>query len=294
MKEELQRVLYLLNNNEYKEAFIYLNSLSLNEKNEFKLVIPNFFRVGQLERNNRRGQPFHLYFIDVYDDRDMMHFYRTLGKLYTDVDTPIEEVDERNIKRYFVPQFKEALKRYLDTYDSVYEAIVAYSKGDRTLIEKIIEDDLVKEIMSKTVENMNRKSSNDRISFVDVELLDKIKEFDRRVQRVKSDEEIDELKNKIIKNGITEPVMIDYCPYDGTIKLGEGNHRLMIAKELGLPSLPATCIRCSSTVPNYKMKLNPDNITPRENGQYGKYYYQPMNPEMLGEPFGPNYDGREM
>lgn len=152
-------------------------------------------------------------------------------------------------------------------------------------------DDIASEVMRKTEEAMSTHSSSDRIEFVDIELLDKIKEFDRKVQRVRTDEEVERLKQAIIENGITDPVMIDFCPYDGTIKLGEGNHRLMIAKELGLPSLPATCVRFGRGVDNYKMKLNPDNITPREDGQYGKYYDQPMKPSKLGEPFGPNYDG---
>ena len=50
MREELSEVLRLLDNSRYKEAFILLNSLSLNEDGEFKIVIPKYFRVGQLER----------------------------------------------------------------------------------------------------------------------------------------------------------------------------------------------------------------------------------------------------
>ena len=163
-----------------------------------------------------------------------------------------------------------------------------------SLILEAIKSDknIASDVMRKTEEAISHHHNADRIEFVDVELLDKIKEFDRRVQRVKSDEQIDELKQAIINNGITDPVMIDFSPEDGTIKLGEGNHRLMIAKELGLDKIPAICIRCGGTVPNYKMKLNPDNITPREDGQYGKYYDQPMKPSKLGEPFGPNYSGK--
>ena len=156
-------------------------------------------------------------------------------------------------------------------------------------ILETIKDYSVEEIMKKTVYNMQFFDSADRVELVDVNLLDQIKEFDRRVQRVKTDEQINDLKNAIIENGITSPVMIEFCPYDGTIKLCEGNHRLMIAKELGLPTIPAKCVRSESTVSNYKMKLNPENITPREDGEYGKYYYNPMKPSMLGEPFGPNY-----
>lgn len=288
MYNDFKKILNYLKTDNYREAFILLNSIKLNNDSNFDINIPSYFRVGQLERNNKKGFPFHLYFIDVYDDRDMMHFYRTLGKLYTNPDVEIEDISEKDIKKYFVPQFIQMLEKYLDDYNIMNEAVSKYSKGD----DKAFKDaDVAVEVMNKTRENMNNHQNSDLIEFVDVELLDKIKEYDRRVQRVKTDEDIDELKNKIISNGITEPVMIDICPYDGTLKLGEGNHRLMIAKELGLLKVPAIAIRCMNSVHNYKMKVDPEGITPREDGIFGKYYYQPMKPSYLGEPFGPNYNG---
>lgn len=288
MYNDFKKILNYLKTDNYREAFILLNSIKLNNDSNFDINIPNYFRVGQLERNNKKGFPFHLYFIDVYDDRDMMHFYRTLGKLYTNPDVEIEDIPEKDIKKYFVPQFIQMLEKYLDDYNIMNEAVSKYSKGDDKAFKNA---DVAVEVMNKTRENMNNHQNSDLIEFVDVELLDKIKEFDRRVQRVKTDEDIDELKNKIISNGITEPVMIDFCPFDGTLKLGEGNHRLMIAKELGLPKVPAIAIRCMNSVHNYKMKVDPEGITPREDGIFGKYYYQPMKPSYLGEPFGPNYNG---
>ena len=288
MYNDFKKILNYLKTNKYREAFILLNSIKLNSDSNFDINIPSYFRVGQLERNNKKGFPFHLYFIDVYDDRDMMHFYRTLGKLYTNPDVEIEDIPEKDIKKYFVPQFIQMLEKYLDDYNIMNEAVSKYSKGDDRAFKNA---DVAVEVMNKTRENMNNHQNSDLIEFVDVELLDKIKEFDRRVQRVKTDEDIDELKNKIISNGITEPVMIDICPFDGTLKLGEGNHRLMIAKELGLPKVPAIAIRSMNSIHNYKMKVDPEGITPREDGIFGKYYYQPMKPSYLGEPFGPNYNG---
>lgn len=112
-KRELQEVLQLIETKKYIEAFILLNKMSQNEHDEFKIDIPKYFRVGQLERENHRRVMFHLYFIDMYDDSHGCHFYRTLGKLYTNIDTPIEEIDIKSIKKYFVPQFIEAIKLYI-------------------------------------------------------------------------------------------------------------------------------------------------------------------------------------
>ena len=126
MREELSEVLRLLDNSKYKEAFILLNSLSLNEDREFKIIIPEYFRVGQLERENKRRQMFHLYFIDVYDDSSGCHFYRTLGKLFTDIDRDINDITEQEIKKYFIPQFKDMLRKYLRDYDRIQENIIYY------------------------------------------------------------------------------------------------------------------------------------------------------------------------
>ena len=40
-------------------------------------------------------------------------YSRTLGKLYTNIDTDINEVSIKEIKKYFIPQFIEVLKLYL-------------------------------------------------------------------------------------------------------------------------------------------------------------------------------------
>lgn len=151
------------------------------------------------------------------------------------------------------------------------------------------DSDVIYSVLEKTYNNMLHRYDADRISFVNIDLLDKIKEYDRSVQKVRTDDYVDRLYQAILENGITEPLYIDFCPYDGTLKLGEGNHRLMLAKKIGLKELPCTCIRHENTIDNYKYKVNPEYITPREDGPYGRYYSQPMNPIYLGEPFGPNY-----
>lgn len=111
--QELSEILRLIETNNYLDAFIKLNKLTYNKHDEFWIDIPKYFRVGQLERKNHRGYMFHLYFIDVYDDAPRCHFYRTLGKLYTNIDTDINEVSIKEIKKYFIPQFIEVLKLYL-------------------------------------------------------------------------------------------------------------------------------------------------------------------------------------
>ena len=113
INQRLKEVLWLIENNKYIDSFILLNSINQNKHDEFTIDIPKYFRVGQIERKNHRGYMFHLYFIDVYNDSPRCHFYRTFGKLYINIDTKVEDIPEKDIKRYFVPQFIKMLRIYL-------------------------------------------------------------------------------------------------------------------------------------------------------------------------------------
>jgi len=56
----------------------------------------------------------------------------------------------------------------------------------------------------------------------------------------------DELKESIRAEGIREPLILDYNPYTGYALLSEGNHRLAIAKELGISCVPVRAYRVVS------------------------------------------------
>lgn len=76
------------------------------------------------------------------------------------------------------------------------------------------------------------------ITYVDVDLLDNYKEFDRRAYPIKGEHYLDELKAKIKTDGIIYPLALSYGVEDGRLSIGEGNHRLAIAKELGIKQVP--------------------------------------------------------
>lgn len=111
--KKLSEILRLIRTNNLIEAFKLLNSISYNEHDEFSIDVHKYFRVGSIERKNHRGYMFRLYFIDVYDDSPRCHFYRTLGKLYTNIETNIDDISIKDIKKYFIPQFIEILEIYL-------------------------------------------------------------------------------------------------------------------------------------------------------------------------------------
>lgn len=73
--------------------------------------------------------------------------------------------------------------------------------------------------------------------------LERIKEhnWSRKHSRI-GPEEYEKLYQDIKENGIKLPVQVFFYQYEGRAKLGEGNHRLAIAKELGIKKIPTVFV----------------------------------------------------
>ena len=68
--------------------------------------------------------------------------------------------------------------------------------------------------------------------------LDQYREWsDDRLRNSQDSEEYQNLKAEIAKDGVIEPLVVQVSK-DGEAKIGEGNHRHAIAKELGIQQLP--------------------------------------------------------
>lgn len=89
-------------------------------------------------------------------------------------------------------------------------------------------------------------ADNVTLPAVPTDQLYKYREYDREMKDgwtgKATQEEYDALKQSIGAEGIREPVILDMTRNhkDGSIevKLGEGNHRLKIARELGITQIP--------------------------------------------------------
>ena len=53
----------------------------------------------------------------------------------------------------------------------------------------------------------------------------------------------EELTEDIRKNGIQDPLILQYHQKNRTVRIGEGNHRLEAARRLGLENVPVRAIR---------------------------------------------------
>ena len=146
------------------------------------------------------------------------------------------------------------------------------------------ENDLDNSIKKKTINYMkdNYRSFED-VEFVDVTLMDKMKEYDRLTRPTTSN--LDELAEDIKTNGFKEPLILDFNPYNGQLKIAEGNHRLAVAKKLGLKQVPVIAMR-SKYMEDGTFTIDPKNIVPREDGVLGTYYDDEMKPSKLGKLFG--------
>lgn len=89
----------------------------------------------------------------------------------------------------------------------------------------------------------------------------------------RTQEQINELRNSIKKNGITAPIELTR-ENDGTIKIENGNHRLQIAKELGIKEVPVTVVESwnnvISDIAERGGKDNNDRIEIRTNMENGE------------------------
>lgn len=96
--------------------------------------------------------------------------------------------------------------------------------------------------------SVNLKLSNyeEFTELVPVSELLKFREFDRtknaKYNLEDSLKNIETLENKIIENGITEPLIVEYSMEDKSVLLIDGNHRLNVAEKLKIDALPVRVV----------------------------------------------------
>ena len=116
------------------------------------------------------------------------------------------------------------------------------------------------------------------VEMVAVDILWSFREFDRKEQPVWSSQYVSELQNDIQENGIKNPLILRYNQHHRKAILIEGNHRLMIARELGIKALPVRVHRSAS-------KWDDGGIVVRgiEPDQFG-YVRADLKPSEIGIP----------
>lgn len=160
---------------------------------------------------------------------------------------------------------------------------VGAKKLHTQLLDKL-EKEVPKEEVPKEEVPINRDFEDQNVEMVRTEDLVPYREFDRAKVPNWREEKINELREDIRKNGIKEPLILSYGATKGNTILGEGNTRLMIAQELGIPEVPVTVIRSTDLVKASEKAAEPVKAPKKvEPNEYG-YVPGNMKPSDIGIP----------
>ena len=142
----------------------------------------------------------------------------------------------------------------------------------------------------KTIDNFNfNKKSGEpyyrSMELVPIEVLKKYREYDR-LKKPMNKETYEKLKADILENGIQDISIILYGTETDTAILGEGNHRLAIAEELGIKAIPVRVVRQRNTYQNSDESFPPQKVRGfiREKDEYGYEKHIPgdLSPSQIG------------
>lgn len=142
----------------------------------------------------------------------------------------------------------------MSDYDSIVGNVVGKEENTNTESvqeEKMEEGGKVNSIKSKNGEiklslGEDWYSDDTKVELVPVSELVKFREFDRKVKpkynQDNSRDNINHLKFMFQKNGVQEPLIIEYSAQDNAVLVVEGNHRINSAIDLGMEYLPARVV----------------------------------------------------
>jgi hypothetical protein len=107
-------------------------------------------------------------------------------------------------------------------------------------------------------------------------------------------EEWNVLRDDVALNGFRKPAFLEYNHKTGEGYLGEGNHRLGVALELGIP-VPVVVHRTWKTAPDYPMKqvTEPGRWSMRDERGFSKFPVF-VRPSEIGLPVVPGERYRDM
>lgn len=183
----------------------------------------------------------------VKDELDNLQY---LDENYESVFTPrvveAAEAARRRAEEYGLgdPSFKE-ITAILRARGPQARALGQYGRGEVTVAGK------PKSYGVRKLEQRHTEESRMAGELVPTSTVAQFREYLRKPGRSGSlsRKEWDKLKADIAEHGIKQPLKLMWNPKTGMAWLGEGNHRLAIAEELGLDHVPVTVVRRAGTDP---------------------------------------------
>lgn len=135
------------------------------------------------------------------------------------------------------------------------------------------------------------------IEWVPTHVMKKFIEYDRRPggrDAWSSPERWNALGQHIKQNGFKNPAWLDFNPDTGMAHLSEGNHRVQIAVDHGMPAIPVRVYRSTRNSPTQiPVKAQPQPEWEDSFDPTGYHWPQYMRPSHLGLPTVPPPDQRQ-
>lgn len=119
------------------------------------------------------------------------------------------------------------------------------------------------------------------IEFIPTSIIEQFYDYDRikrglRGSEIRNDQDLMKVMKEITENGFIDPMILDVNPYNGFVRLNEGNHRLAIAKMMGLDAVPVMTKRTrylsknidDESVGTRGAYINMNHIKPNQTGDF--------------------------
>lgn len=182
----------------------------------------------------------------------------------------------------------------MDDYESVIGNVIGTEETPEQVIqseeEKMSEGGKLNSIKSKKGDikislGEDWYSDDSSVELVPVSELVKFREFDRKVKpkynQDNSRDNINHLKYMFQKDGVKEPLIIEYSANDNAVIVIEGNHRINSAIDLGMEYLPARVVlkKYSTFTPNQlKNTMKVKGVNADQSG----YISSDLKPSQVG------------
>jgi hypothetical protein len=182
----------------------------------------------------------------------------------------------------------------MDDYESVIGNVIGTEETLQQVIqpeeEKMSEGGKLNSIKSKKGDikislGEDWYSDDSSVELVPVSELVKFREFDRKVKpkynQDNSRDNINHLKYMFQKDGVKEPLIIEYSANDNAVIVIEGNHRINSAIDLGMEYLPARVVlkKYSTFTPNQlKNTMKVKGVNADQSG----YISSDLKPSQVG------------
>ena len=147
-------------------------------------------------------------------------------------------------------------------------------------------NDLTSHVIALTKANDTSLANHDKVEWIPLEDAYRMREYDRGTNPAhdigNSRQRVDILKQSIAAQGFFDPIHISYNQNDRYAYVGEGNHRIAAARELGLTHIPAIVHRNDKYDPDRNKGMGFAKLVPGVDPDQSGYVPADLKPTEIG------------